>query len=30
MPEKDYKNVACVKKNPNAPEDCDDVPLPVK
>ena len=29
MPEKDYKNVACVKKNPNDPEKCDDDILPV-
>jgi hypothetical protein len=30
MPEKDYKNVACVKENPEDPEKCDDDILPVE
>jgi hypothetical protein len=27
MPDKEYKNVACVKENPDGPEICDDEPM---
>jgi hypothetical protein len=30
MPKVDYVNVACVKENPNDPDKCDEVEVPVE